>query len=78
MKRAGKRLRIRIRNLVDELHKKLSLWIVKNYRVVLLPKYPVSEMVTKARRKIKSKTVRNMLTWSYYRFKTRLINKSRE
>jgi hypothetical protein len=35
-------------------------------------------MIFKSQRKINSKTARNMLTWGYYRFKTRLMNKVRE
>jgi putative transposase len=35
-------------------------------------------MVSKRQRKINSKTARNMLTWSHYRFKMRLMNKARE
>jgi putative transposase len=35
-------------------------------------------MVFRSRRKINSKTARKMLTWSHYRFKTRLMNKARE
>jgi putative transposase len=35
-------------------------------------------MVFKSRRKISSKTARNTLTWSHYKFKTRLMNKARK
>jgi hypothetical protein len=35
-------------------------------------------MVFRSRRKISTKTARNMLTWNHYRFKTQLINKARE
>jgi putative transposase len=35
-------------------------------------------MVFRSRRKINLKTARKMLTWSHYRFKTRLMNKARE
>jgi putative transposase len=35
-------------------------------------------MISKSHRKINSKAARNMLTWSHYRFKTRLMNKARE
>ena len=35
-------------------------------------------MVTRAQRKIGSKTARQMLTWSHYRFQQRLVNKTRE
>ena len=78
LKRAGRRIRVKIRNLVDELHKKLSLWLCENYRVVLLPVFKTQGMVMRGHRKIGSRTVRGMLTWSHYRFQQRLLNKSRE
>jgi putative transposase len=42
------------------------------------PKFETQRMVFRSRRKISSKTARKMLTWSHYRFKTRLMNKARE
>jgi putative transposase len=35
-------------------------------------------MVSKRQRKINSKTAGNILTWSHYRFKMRLMSKARE
>jgi putative transposase len=78
MKRALVRMQHRIRNLVDEMHKKLVSFMVRNYRVILLPDFNTSQMVVRGARKIRSKTVRSMLTWSHYRFKQRLLNKTRE
>ena len=78
IQKAVKRLRARIRNLVDELHKSLAKWLCENFRVVLLPKFNVSYMVNKKTRKISSKTARSMMTWSHFRFRQRLISKARE
>lgn len=85
MRRAGARIHKKIRNLVDELHKKLVKWLVLNYRLVLLPRFETQDMVKKfdefgdwRGRKIRSKTARAMLTWSHYRFQQRLLNKTRE
>jgi transposase len=50
----------------------------ENYNTIFLPKFESQKMVFRSRRKINSKTARNMLTWSHYRFKTRLMNKARE
>jgi putative transposase len=77
-KRAGARMQRRIRNLVDDLHKKVTKWTCENYNTIFLPKFETQRMVFKSRRKISSKTARKMLTWSHYRFKMRLINKARE
>jgi putative transposase len=63
-----KRKRRKIRNLVDEMHRKTASWLAKNYRVIALPTYESSQMVCKAKRKIQSQTARRMLTWAMYRF----------
>lgn len=79
MRRAGARIQKKIRNLVDELHKKLVKWLVINFRVVLLPKFETQRMVSRRfGRRIRSKTARAMLTWSHYRFQQRLLQKTRE
>jgi putative transposase len=77
-KRAGARMRRRIQNVVDELHKKVKKWTCENYSTIFLPKFETQRMVFTNHRKINSKTARNMLTWSHYRFKKRLMNKVRE
>ncbi|MGB2444664.1 MAG: hypothetical protein ACPIC5_07965, partial [Candidatus Poseidoniaceae archaeon] len=66
LQRAGRRIRRKIRNLVDELHKKLATWLCLNYRVVLLPEFETSKMIRRGQRKIGSRTVRSMVTWSHY------------
>src|SRR5690606_14497365 len=76
LKKAARRIRKKIRNLVDEAHKKLTKWLVSNYETILLPKFQTSDMVTRAQRRIGSKTARQVLTWS--RFQQRLVNKTRE
>jgi putative transposase len=80
LKRAGRRLQERIRNLVEEVHRKTVKHLVTHYDTILLPKFETSQMVLKKEtlRKITSKTARAMLTWAHYRFRTRLINKVRE
>jgi putative transposase len=76
--KAIKRMRHRIRNLIDEIHHKTSRFLVDNFDVIFLPSFDVSEMAKRAKRKINSKTVRSMLTWSHYRFKCFLKNKCEE
>jgi len=44
-RRAWRRLLQRIRNRVDEVHKKLASWLCTNYRTVLLPKFETQTMV---------------------------------
>ncbi|QYX33562.1 zinc ribbon domain-containing protein [Sphaerospermopsis torques-reginae] len=69
MRKAANRMRERIQNLIDEVQKKSANYLTSNYRLIFLPRFETSQMVAKTRRKIKSKTVRSMLTWAHYRFK---------
>lgn len=71
------RLRQRIKNLVDECHKQVAHYLASNYKAVALPTFETSQMVAKSSRKIKSKTARAMLTWSFYRFSQVLENQCR-
>ena len=80
---AANRIREKIKNLVKDLHNKASSFLVNNYKVIFLPTFETSQMVRtrqarsprpldmsvlKQQRKIRSKTARNMLTWSHFRF----------
>lgn len=76
MRKAAQRLRDKIRNLVDECHKQVAHYLVANYDIILLPTFETSQMTKKKKRKIRTKTARNMLTWSHYRFKQVLKNKA--
>eukprot|EP01085_Mycamoeba_gemmipara_P003949 Mycagemm_TRINITY_DN10268_c0_g1::TRINITY_DN10268_c0_g1_i2::g.3949::m.3949 type:complete len:630 gc:universal TRINITY_DN10268_c0_g1_i2:1945-56(-) len=78
LRKAGARIRQRIRHLVDDLHCRLAKFLCERYHVVLLPKFGTQGMIRRAQRRIGSKTARAMATLSHYRFKTRLINKARE
>ncbi|WP_293341648.1 transposase [Microcoleus sp. CAWBG58] len=66
------RLKSRIQHLVKELHQKTAKFLVDNFDAILLPSFESSQMVSKSRRKIRSKTVRQMLTLSHYQFKKHL------
>lgn len=78
MKKAGKRIWEKIKNLVKYFHCKLVKWLVTNYNYILLPKFETSKMVQKKNRKIGCMTVSAMMMWSHYSFQQRLINKTRE
>jgi putative transposase len=72
MHEAANRLRIRIRNLVDECHKQVTNYLTSQYKVILLPTFETSQMVVKSKRKLHTKTARQMLTWGHYRFECHL------
>jgi putative transposase len=71
-KKAADRLKAKIQHLVKELHHKTARFLVDNFDVILLPSFETSQMVSKSRRKIRSKTVRQMLSLSHYQFKKHL------
>ena len=66
------RLAIRIRNMIDDLHKRVAYDLVQNFDVILLPFFKTKEMSAKSERKIRTKTVRYMLGLAHYRFQLRL------
>ena len=65
---AAGRMRTRIEDLADELHHKAARWLVDHYDIILLPTFETSEMTLRAKRRIRSKTARMMLTFAHYRF----------
>jgi putative transposase len=73
------RVRIKIKNLVSELHFQAANFLTKNFSTILIPTFETSQMVSKkAIRKIRTKTARAMMTCSHYQFRQRLINKALE
>ncbi|WP_244141924.1 hypothetical protein [aff. Roholtiella sp. LEGE 12411] len=52
MKLAASSLRGKIKNLVDELHKKTARFLVDNFDMILLPTFETSQMSKKAKRRI--------------------------
>lgn len=78
MKKAEKRLRLKIKNLIKEAHHQIANWLTTNFDVILLPTFETSQMSTKAKRKLNKKSVRAMLTWSHYSFQQFLLHKAKE
>jgi putative transposase len=78
LKKAANRIRAKIQNLVSELHKKSAKFLVDNFDVILLPTFETSQMARKAKRRIRSKSVRQMLTLSHYQFKQFIKHKAFE
>lgn len=78
MRKAADRIRLKIRNLIDELHHKIARFLVDNFDIILLPTFETSQMAIKKSRKIRAKSVRQMLTLSHYRFKQFLKHKAFE
>eukprot|EP00761_Pharyngomonas_kirbyi_P011030 gb/GECH01011054.1/.p1 GENE.gb/GECH01011054.1/~~gb/GECH01011054.1/.p1 ORF type:complete len:398 (+),score=-43.48 gb/GECH01011054.1/:1-1194(+) len=77
MRRAYRRMQNRLRDMVRDCHHKVAKFLCQNYHCILLPKFETQGMVKKGHRKIGSKTVRQMIRWSHYRFQQRLLAKAR-
>lgn len=78
MKKALSRMKFKVWDLIDEIHFKTIKFLLSNYDAVLLPTFETSEMVAKSNRKIRSKTVRAMLSFSFHKFGMRLQSKAVE
>jgi putative transposase len=78
LKQAQKKMRIKIKNLITEIHWQVANYLTSEFDVILLPTFESSKMSQKGKSKLRSKTVRAMLTWSHYSFKTKLKNKALE
>ena len=72
--KAMKRIRWKIRDLIDEIHNKTALFLCKMFDVIYLPTFKTQNMV----RKLRHKTSRAMLGWAHYRFKMKLKAKAEE
>lgn len=66
------KLRNRIEDSVDDLHRRVAYDLVMNNDVILLPTFGTENMVSKENRKINTKTVRSMLGLAHYKFKRTL------
>lgn len=74
IRRKNDKIRFKISNLVEEVHHKTALFLVKNYKYILLPSFETSNMVTT----LCSKVSRSMLTWSHFKFKQFLKFKAKQ
>ncbi len=63
------KLRNRIEDLIDDLHRRVAHDLVMNNDVILLPTFETKDMAVKDNRKINTKTVRSMLGLAHYKFK---------
>jgi putative transposase len=72
LRKAAAKIRIKIKNLIFELHKKAANYLATKYKMIFLPTFETSQMVKKGKRKLATKTARAMCTLSHYKFKQTL------
>ena len=77
MKRVSAKIRKKIRNVVNEVHYKLSKWLCSNFRTILIPEFDTQRMVRRGHRRLNSETARKMCTWAHYRFRQLLLSKAK-
>ena len=71
------RLSSKIRNMVDELHKKTIAFLVSRFNTIIIPDTNIIKMVSRKFRNISKGTVKSMLMYFHYRFRERLLMKSK-
>ncbi len=72
LRKSAAKIRVKIKNLVNELHKKAAKYLTTKYKLIFLPNFETQQMVKKGKRKLATKTARAMVTLSHYRFKQML------
>ncbi len=72
MKKAENRLRWKIKDLVDELHFQSIRFLLNRFDLILLPTFETKQMSAKSKRKIRAKSVRSLLGYSFFKFGQRL------
>jgi putative transposase len=77
MRKRIRRTIAKVKDKIRDAHHKISKYLCENYDSVLLPTFGTSGMIKSSERKIRSKTVRQMCTWSHYKFKNILNAKSK-
>lgn len=76
---AAYRVNRKSRRLRDEMHRKVALWLVTNFDVILMPQFRVQKMISKRlSRRISEKTCREMLSLSHFQFLQLLKAKAEE
>ena len=78
LRNCAQKIQVKIRNLVDELHKKVAHFLVTHFDIILLPTFETQQMTRRGARKLRKKSVRQMLTLSHYQFKVFLKQKAQE
>ena len=75
---AIQRLRERVKDLVRELHRKTAHFLTTRYHTIVLPPFETKKMSSKICRKLRKKSVRQMLGMSHYAFRLKLQAKAEQ
>jgi len=64
----------KIRNKIEDLHKKLSVFLVRNYNEIIIGKMSTKSMVSNEKSNIREITKRMLMTLQFYKFNETLKN----
>jgi putative transposase len=76
-KKKNLKLHQKIKNLVNDMHWKLITYVKKNYNDILIPNFESQKIVKKMSFGLK-KVKQNLLSFCHYKFRMRLIEKTKE
>lgn len=76
LRKVQRRIQLKIKHLVDDMHNKIISDLLRNHDVILIPTFNVKDMVKRTKRKLRKCQVRAMLALAHYRFRQKLILKS--
>ena len=68
-KKAIKKLEYRMQNRIEDLHKKVSNYLLKNYKTINIGKISIKSMVSNLKGNIKEKTKRRLLVLKHYKMR---------
>ena len=70
-------LRTKIKDIVSNLHWKVADFLCVNFGTIIIPNFETQKMAKKPNRKINKARTRSMLSLSHYKFRIKLLHKSR-
>lgn len=73
---AQARMRLKVRNLINDLHYQSISWLFSKFDTIVIPNSNFTSAISKSSRKIKSKTCRSLMTYCFARFRDRLKHKA--
>jgi putative transposase len=78
LRKAAARCRLKVQNIVKNLHYQGANFLTKSFQYILLPKMNTKNMVSTEKRNISRHVARAIMTSSQYRFRQILIRKAKE
>jgi putative transposase len=76
VRRAARRARVKIRDLIDDLHFQSIGYLTRTFKTIVFPEANFTSAVAKATRRIGSRSVRSLMTFAFAKFRDRLIAKA--